>query len=386
MNPQNSRLVARLTAGIIAAVLVLLSACSLPQVSAEDRLFLPLSLEFLGNYQLPETTLEGTTVGGLSALAYDRQRDRLYALSDDHSRTAPARFYTLKLNQDPLGPMGLKVEVEAVTLLKNEQDQVYSQDTIDPEGIALSAHQSVFISSEGVASQNAPPLLAEFDLKTGKQRRRLAIPERYWRNPESAAPQGVVENLGFESLAINPEGDRLFTATESALIQDFEAATPVQPVMNRLLHYWVGEPQPFLISEHAYPLDPTPAGALVNGLVELIAIDSGGHFLSLERSYSPLIGYGAQIFQVANGGATDTSKLDSFKGAAGIVPARKRLLLDLAQLGIPLANLEGMALGPHLDGGQSLLLVSDNGFKAEQPTQFLLFRLQRGGSGQTALK
>jgi len=378
MKLPNLRFVARLTAGVIAAVLVLLSACSLPQVSAEDRLFLPLSLEFIGDYQLPETTLEGTTVGGLSALTYDRQRDRLYALSDDRSRTAPARFYTLKLNQNPLGAMGLKVEVEAVTLLKNEQNQVYPQDTIDPEGIALSKHESVFISSEGVASQDAPPFLAEFDLQTGKQRRRLAIPERYWHNPESAAPQGVAENLGFESLAINPEGDRLFTATESALLQDFDVAKLEQPGLNRLLHYWVGEPQPFLISEHAYPLDPAPTGALINGLVELIAIDSGGHFLSLERSYSPLTGYSAQIFQVANGGATDTSRLDSFKGATGIVPARKRLLLDLAQLGIPLENLEGMVLGPHLDGSQSLLLVSDNGFKPKQPSQFLLFRLQRG--------
>jgi len=378
MHHQNRRYIAQITAVLIAAILVLLSACSLPQVSAADRIFLPLSLDFLAEYQLPQTTWEGTTVGGLSALAYDRTRDRLYALSDDHSRLAPARFYTLKLDVDATasGAGYLKqVMVEAVTLLKDDQGRVYPQDTIDPEGIALSPHRSVFISSEGVVSQNIPPFLAEFNL-TGVQQRSFSIPQRYWHSSESEIPQGIANNLGFESLAINPEGDRLFTATESPLIQDFD--TPSQ-LTNRLLHYWVGEPQPFLVSEHAYPLDPPPAGAIHNGLAELVAIDGGGHFLSLERYYSPLLGYGARIFQVANGGATDTSKIASFKGLlGGVKPARKRLLVDLAQLGIRLANLEGMVLGPRLaDGTQSLLLVSDNDFKADQPTQFLLFRLQQ---------
>lgn len=55
---------------------------------------------------------------------------------------------------------------------------------------------------------------------------------------------------------------------------------------------------------------------------------------------------------------------------------KKKLLLDLKELGILLDNLEGMTLGSRLpDGTQSLLLVSDNNFNSEQVTQFLLFRL-----------
>ncbi|HEY9844723.1 MAG TPA: esterase-like activity of phytase family protein, partial [Candidatus Caenarcaniphilales bacterium] len=257
------------------------------------------------------------------------------------------------------------------------QGQVYAQDTVDPEGIALSPRHSVFISSEGVTGQKVPPFLAEFDLKTGMQRRSFSIPARYLSN-EAQQPQGIADNLGFESLALNPEGDRLFTATESALIQDFDDTAPQQPVRNRLLHYWVGEPKPFLVAEHFYPLDSASAGAVARGLVELISIDSGGHFLSLERSYSPLGGYQAQIFQVATGGATDTTAIAHLKGPLeGVEPVKKQLVLDLGHLGITLENLEGMAVGPHLkDGTQSLLLVSDNDFKAEQPSQFLLFRLK----------
>jgi hypothetical protein len=60
------------------------------------------------------------------------------------------------------------------------------------------------------------------------------------------------------------------------------------------------------------------------------------------------------------------------------VLARKTLLLDLDELGIPLDNVEGMTFGPRLpDGRQSLVLVSDNNFAATQFTQFLLFALGR---------
>jgi hypothetical protein len=63
---------------------------------------------------------------------------------------------------------------------------------------------------------------------------------------------------------------------------------------------------------------------------------------------------------------------------------RKKLLLDLNELGISLDNLQGMTLGPRLsDGTQSLLLVSNNNFVKEQGSQFLLFRLNSSKLGET---
>jgi hypothetical protein len=383
---------------VLSFTVLLLAGCTLPQVSAEQRLFLDLSLDFLGEYRLPtDTVFEDTPVRGLSALAYDRQGDRFYVLSDDRSESAPARFYTMKLNlSNDAGEVAIAgVEIEKVTTLLGEDGEPFAQGTIDPEGLALSPRQTVFISSEGVAPDGIPPFIDEFDLATGEWQQRLPIPERYLPKTVEDQPQGVQNNLGFEALTLNPGGFsttwlepfRLFTATEAELEQDRrpsnsnEEQAPERPNYSRFLHYLIGNELPVLIAEYLYPNDSPPLLS-VNGLTELVVLDQGGHFLSMEHSFG-IAGAGARIFELATGGATDTSGIPRL-GAdlSGIEPIRKRLLLDLADLNIPLDNLEGMALGPQLpDGTRSLLLVSDDNFNPNQFTQFLLFRLsgvQRG--------
>jgi hypothetical protein len=368
----------------------LTSACGLPQVTAEERLFLNLSTDFLGEYKLPKQAFADTPVGGLSAIAYDRRRDRFYALSDDRSELAPARFYTLKLDLDstqPQQPKLRQVTIEKVTTLKAADGQPFAKSTIDPEGLALSPADSVFISSEGVTREGVPPFVSEFDLQTGQWQRSLVIPERYLADASEEAKQtlGIRDNQGFESLTVNPGGYgataiepfRLFTATEAPLAQDLDRADPQRPLANRMLHYMVEDGRSLFVSEHLYPLEPTPIAALTHGLTDVLAIDQGGHFLSLERSFG-LTGFKVKLFQLASGGATDTSAIASLKGnPKGIQPIRKKLLLDLSTLGIRLDNLEGMTIGPRLpDGSQSLILVSDDNFQARQINQFLLLRLK----------
>jgi hypothetical protein len=371
----------------------LISGCDPSQaITVESRTFLNLSLDFLGEYQLANTPFQDTPVGGLSALSYDRQRDRFYALSDDRSALAPARFYTLKLrvNSNTTDKPSLaKVEIEDVTFLKNENGKTFPKGTIDPEGIALSPKGTVFISSEGDRNLGTAPFIREFDLKTGQQLRSLPIPERYLPNDQSKAdqpPRGIQNNLGFESLTAEPgsslaavTGDpfRLFTATESALIQDNLPDTSIQSPRLRLMHYLISNiTRPMVVTEHLYLLDPAPNGAIRHGLTDLVTVDTGGHFLSLERSYG-LLGGSAKIYQIATSAATDTSGIGTLKGDVSRIDAiKKKLLLDLSELGIYLDNLEGMTLGPRLaDGSQSLLLVSDNNFNDIQLNQFLLFRL-----------
>jgi hypothetical protein len=372
----------------IALIGFLITFCAEP-VLAQNRVFLDLSLDFLGEYQLPLINFLDTPIGGLSAITYDRQRDRFYALSDDRSQLAPARFYTLKLTRNPTNSekIGIqKIDVESVTFLTDKDGQTYPKGAIDPEGIALTPQQTVFISSSGSASDRVAPSVQEFDLKTGQLRTSLPIPERYLPNAgdEKQQPRGVKDTNGFASLTLNPTGSsratgepiNLFTATESDLAQDLDPLGSEKESKSRLLHYLIGYGPSVLISEYLYQLDPTPSGANSNGLVELLAIDQGGHFLSLERSRGST-GFNARIFQMTAAGATDTERIASLKGVLnGIRPVKKKLLLDLNELGIPLDNLEGMTLGPRLsDGTQSLLLVSDDNFAQEQVTQFLWFRL-----------
>ncbi|NJO42755.1 MAG: esterase-like activity of phytase family protein [Cyanobacteria bacterium CRU_2_1] len=385
-------------AGVTIALLLLmlLASCRIPQVKAEDRIFLNLSLDFLGDYQLPKLEFEGTTVGGLSGIVYDRQRDRFYAVSDDRSTIAPAHFYTLKLIVDADRPNGeteeaieiQAVEVEKVTTLTGEDGNPYATGTIDFEGIALSPRQTVFIASEGVTEEGIPPFIDEFDLETGQWRRRLPIPVRYVPNEIDGQPIGVQDNRGFESLTIDAEGSapnslepfRLFSATESALRQDLpDPAAPDNPTQTpvRFLHYLVGESLPTLLAEHVYFVEPLPAGAEDIGLTDLVTLEQGGHLLGLERSFGRSVGVNAKIFQLATGGATDVSGFPSLKGLTNLTSIYKELLLDLGELDIPLDNLEGMTLGPRLpDGSQSLLLVSDDNFNDLQVNQFLLFRLR----------
>ncbi|MBE9129770.1 MULTISPECIES: esterase-like activity of phytase family protein [unclassified Coleofasciculus] len=403
INPNRSRLQASrllfslLLVAAIAFLTFLTTSCGSSQArTAEQRTFLDLSLNFLGEYQLPKMTFEDTQVGGLSALSYDRKSDRFLALSDDRSSLAPARFYTLKLSIDhrDTGEIGIEnVEVENVTFLKNENGETYTKGSIDPEGIALSPRGTVFVSSEGVPSQEITPFIREFDRQTGQQQESLRIPERYLPNDttqEEQPPRGIQENLGFESLTFEPlslaaaSGDpfRLFTATESALFQDSLPPDSENVPRLRLMHYLIGNiAPPTLVAEHLYLLNPAPKGAIDNGLTELVTLDTEGRFLSLERSYG-LFGAGAKIFQVVMSGATDTSNIASLKGDISRVdPVKKKLLLDLSELGIYLDNLEGMTLGPRLpDGSQSLVLVSDNNFSNAQVTQFLLFSLKAGNS------
>jgi len=372
---------------LIFTLLLSITACSLPQrVSATERLFLDLSLEFLDEYTIPKTIFKDTTVGGLSAIAYNRQQDRFYVLSDDRSKLAPARFYTFALGFKQIdNDSGIALDsatIEDVTFLRDEQGNTYPAESVDFEGLALSARGTVFISSEGNPKKDIKPFIAEFDLETGKKKLDVPLPQRYLKDDKSAQPQGVQENLAFESLTVNRSGllpedpFRLFTATESALIQDkspeAEAAARI-----RFLHYVINPfGNPVLLAEHLYLLEPAPVEVISNGLTELMALKTEGYFLSLERTFS-FTGAGAKIFQVAIANATDTTNITSLKGdVTQVQPLRKELLFDLQKLGIYLDNIEGMTLGPRLpDGSQSLLLISDDNFNEEQVSQLLLFRL-----------
>ena len=98
----------------------------------------------------------------------------------------------------------------------------------------------------------------------------------------------------------------------------------------------------------------------------------------MERSFSvgaPGTGNTIKLYEISLHGATNVNGEFSIAGKH-IRFARKRLILNLDALGIPLDNVEGLTLGPRLrHGRRSLVLVSDNNFAATQFTQFLLFAL-----------
>ncbi|MGD1902486.1 MAG: esterase-like activity of phytase family protein [Geitlerinemataceae cyanobacterium] len=382
----------------IALVSGLAGCASIPRVQAEDRLFLNLSLEYLDRVDLDVREIDGVAFGGISAIASDRRdaAGRYLVLSDDRGQNAPARFYDLTIDIDRAAGKIDDVTIGAATSLRGPDGETYPDGTIDPEGIAITPDDTLMVSSEGDSELGIAPFVAEFD-RDGRHIRELPLYDYFIpdtleeRDDKPAGEQtlGVQNNAGFEALTIGGRGSagepyRIFAVTESPLIQDLpDLDAPVEvgaepPIAHsRLVHYSrIGRDRSQIVAEHLYPLDPPPAGAVNTGITELLALDRLGYFISLERSYSPLSGLSAKLFQVNLGGATDTATLATLAGdLGGIEPARKRLLLDFSDLNEPVDNLEGLAFGPRLpDGSQTLLVVSDDNFSDRQVTQIWLFR------------
>ncbi|WP_413164598.1 esterase-like activity of phytase family protein [Capilliphycus salinus ALCB114379] len=330
--------------------------------------------DFIGKATFPTGFLfQQTEVGGLSGISYNPDRQVYYAISDDRSSKAPARFYTLKidLSSDQLLENGVEI-IDETTLL-NSAGEPFPEMSLDTEGIAFTG-ESVFVSSEGDVKRLQPPFIKEFSLD-GQELRSFPIPDKFLPTSEESK-RGIRNNLALESLTQTPDKRYLFTATENALVQDGKAATPAEGSPCRILRYNLQTGQPD--QEFLYITDPIvtaprfPSTFQINGLVDLLAIDEN-HLLALERSFAIGVGNTIKFFQVSLEAADRIQGLDRLKGEIGdLSPVRKTLLLNLSTLNFPVDNIEGLTFGPTLsDGRRSLILVSDNNFNALQITQIL---------------
>jgi hypothetical protein len=323
-----------------------------------------LDLRFRGQAIVPTGTMfAGTTVGGLSSITYDRRRDVFYTVSDDQSVLQPVRYYTVGLDLRDGRLSDDDVRFEDVTTLLAPDGNPYAPMSVDPEGLALTKDRRLILTSEGIPARLIDPFVRRYSLG-GSFLGSLPVPQPFRVTADQSS--GVRPNLGFESAGVSRDGRYLFTATENALYQDGPAATVANGSPARLLRYdlrrsrldrqWVYETDP--VAEPPVP----PTQFSVNGIVDLLPIGRD-RLIAMERSFS-----------VGAAGTGNTIKLYevSLRGS----PVRKKLLLNLDDLGIPLDNVEGLTFGPRLRGGsRSVVLVSDNNFAAAQFTQFLLFAL-----------
>ncbi|MCT7990721.1 esterase-like activity of phytase family protein [Laspinema olomoucense] len=330
------------------------------------------SIEYLGEFPIPTGFIfQDTPLGGLSGITYDAQRNLYYALSDDRAIQGPARFYNVQIELNPLvvTPIG-------VTPLIDQSSRPFPTYTVDPEGIALTRRDTLFISSEGDVVQDIQPFIKEFS-REGKELQSLPIPDKFL--PQNG--QGIRDNQAFESLTLSPSEEFLYTATETALVQDGEPANLEKGTPVRILQYDLttgkAAQEFYYLTEPVQTEPKSPDGLTIHSLVELLAWDET-KFISLERGFTEDVGNTGLLYEVSLQDATDIQFIESLKDVKiqDIQPAQKRLLLDLKTLKIPLDNLEGMTFGPTLaDGRRSLILLSDNNFNPLQVTQFLVFAI-----------
>jgi hypothetical protein len=346
------------------------------------------TLTLVGQFSLPAESrfppVMGLPFGGLSGLTTRDAGREILGISDAKQG---GRVYQFEL-EDPAGTLRVAT-LNAVPLA-----MAPGEEHPDPEGIALLHDGSYAVSAEGTDGEPRLPPSVNIYGRYGDFVRSLKIPDKFVPDPTGQQTKGARGNAGFESLTLTPDGKRLFTAAETALVQDGELASLEAGTDTRVLEL-VARHETFEPSrEFVYRLEPVqrptfaPSFAF-NGLVELLAIDDTT-LLALERGFVASKEKPGEsrctirLFSVTLSGATDVSTLESLKGHREIVPLKKTLVLDLSQaqglsreLAPTLENFEGMTFGPRLpDGRASLVLVSDDNFSAAQRTWFLLFAIQ----------
>ncbi len=369
------------------ALILLLLVCAVPSFGAASGELTRFA--FLGEAVVPpEPPPEvgeqlDAPVGGLSALLYRPETNDYLAVSDDAARRGPARFYTLEID---LGVCADGARVVGVTEILDAGGEGFRPHTVDPEGLAPAPGGDLFVSSEGRTDRGVAPFVRRYG-PDGRMRAELPLPARYLPAEGSADPRGVRNNQGFESLTVTPDGRFLFAAVENALAQDGPEATVAAGSPARLLRWAVDDDRPAGVAdgslvEWTYPVDPVarpprePGATTVAGLVELLALGPET-LLALERSFTEGVGMAVELYRVSVSEATEVTGRESLRESlrrAKVRPAAKTLLLDLtevlADLEIPLDNLEGMTFGPRLpDGRRTLLLLSDDNFASPRGTQ-----------------
>ncbi len=344
---------------------------------------------YLGYQTIPTVSVNvgGTVVGGLSGIDYDRATGVYTIISDARTAFEGApygRYYTARIDSlATSGTLGAgSVSFTGVNTLKRPDGTAFPVTGIDPESIRVRGG-SLYVSSEGEAAtvgNQQNPFVRQFDA-SGNHVRDFAVPARYNADASAGSTTGIRNNLAFESLTFSPNGQYLYTATESALKQDGPAATLTNGANARILRFDAATGLPS--AEYVYPVGPVaqapvPDGQFaVNGLVELLAVDAT-RMLALERSFSVGAGNSVKLYEIDLSGASDVSSVASLASLAGIAPVSKRLVFDFNTVLAPAAldNIEGMTFGPDLaDGSRSLVFVSDDNFNSPVGTQFFALKV-----------
>ncbi|MGV3593613.1 MAG: esterase-like activity of phytase family protein [Sediminibacterium sp.] len=349
----------------------------------------PSSLRLIDVYDIPyQFSFQQTTVGGLSGIDFDKTEQVFYTISDDRSALQSARFYTMKviLKDEKIDTVLFQ---QAVTLQQpNGQPYPSSKEnpqlTPDPEAIRYHPITKQLVwTSEGermVTAKDtiiADPSIQVVD-RSGTYVRRFSLPDNLRMSALEKGPRrnGVLEGATFTNNYQN-----LLVSLEEPRYEDGpQAILEPNDAWVRLYKFNVSNGK--AVAQYAYKLDPVayapnpPGSFMVNGIPDIMDIGNN-KLLVMERSFSTgRLACTIKIFMVDLNDAEDISSINSLKNNPPQKPLRKKLLLNLDELGIYTDNVEGMCLGPRLKNGKrSLWMIADNNFSALEKSQLFLFEV-----------
>ncbi|HEY6738796.1 MAG TPA: esterase-like activity of phytase family protein [Actinopolymorphaceae bacterium] len=358
----------RIVAALIALGSVLASSCVLASPATADDAW---QVRLLGEHVVPKgLVLNGAPVGELSGIDYDRRTGVWYLVSDD-TEDGPARFYTAELDLDSRGLHDVTfTDVREIRRTDGSPFPALSTDdpeVADPEAIRFDARsRTLWWSSEGkrdTSQQLVDPWVREMTLD-GDHLRQTRQPSVFTMRTEEVGPRA---NGVFEGLALSTDGRYLVTSMEAPLFQDGTAPE----ADHRITFYDKRTGRP--IRQVAYPLDDLPG----NGISEILAIDRH-RYLVVERNYVAELGNSIRAYEIDVRGATNVLRDDSLADG-DYRPVRKRLVLDLADLGLDkVDNIEAVSWGPRLATGErTLVFVSDDNFNDTQIGQVVAVAVRR---------
>jgi hypothetical protein len=307
---------------------------------------------------LDKTTVNGTKVGGLSALAYDK-RSREYVSVEDRSGTDAARLFFIS------GDLAAPKVTRAVALTKQDGSP-YDGGNFDGEGVTVLPDGNYLVSSE------TEPSIFLFD-RTGKQRGSLEVPARF-----QVAPKGEATLNGtLEGLSVSLDGQYIYASMEDTLTGDAPASG--EGVFRRILVYRAnGHGGYALTRQTAYKVDPG------NRVAEVAAYGKD-RLLVLEAAFNATTGNTVQLYAVDGvDRAPDVSAVRNLSAAPFRDILRKRLVADLVhcptlgatspepQTNPLLDNYEGMQVDVS-DGRRDakIHIISDDNFNPIQVTRVL---------------
>lgn len=361
---------------LLPSLLGLVGACAQRAPIAFVDNPMPL-LVWLGEFTRPSGTAypgipPEPKFGSISGLAPDGGSGQWVGVIDDRERTriawlnvtyglrglevAPSRMTELSAGKGVAARIATQSDLESVVALPNGSFIMGEEGHVTDTGVVWQP-ALLHVTRDGTVS-SVVGYPAEFQIS-------------------SDGKTGLRDNQGFEGLTMTP-GGRLIAGLEQPLIQDglvtFERGAP-----GRLVEF-VPSGATFKPSRQwRYMISPTPRvegfGEMCsdgeNGLVELLAF-SDTTLLSMERAC--LITQDKQF-------TANTVQLYSVELVDG--DARKKLLLDFQTI-IPrlsgalsrLENFEALTFGPIVNGTKTLLIGSDDNFRASQKTSFLLFGMK----------
>lgn len=305
--------------------------------------------------------LDGPGVGGLTSKVFPDPgfHPSLVEIrvKDDQARVT--KWVPLKVGDRaisglpvPRGTVGFSQEVALSTDLK---DLGSDPDGLDTEAVRLDPKRP----GQAWISDEYGPFVARVDLATGRILQKLA--------PGAGLPQELAlrqPNRGMEGLAVTPSG--LVVGVVQSILDTGNVKESKAPFV-RLVTY---NPANGKTAQYAYPLDADAykktADAKIGDLVAL----SDTEFLILEQGKDKK-GLRNLVYKLSLVGATDLTgvtaggrPLETLGGwaelkAAGMVPATKRLVMDLrAEWGWSVEKAEGLAV---IDN-RRFAVISDNDF------------------------